>query len=454
MADDPRNPYRLHPDSVRKPPERFFSILKRIGPGLILTSTIVGSGELVATTVLGAEQGYALLWLILVSCVVKIVVQNELGRYAIGTGETTLWAFDKLPGPRWRVSWVVWLWFLVVLLGLFSIGGMLGGVSEVLNTLIPGVSFNAWLWFLNLFTIALLVVGRYSLIERVAIAMVVTFTLLTVGCAYLLSKDPQYFTWARVLEGLSFQPPQGGMSTAVTVFGATGVGAIELIAYPYWCIEKGYARFTGIRERSQGWKARADGWIKVMGTDVLSACVIYTFATVAFYFLGAGVLSGMGLVPKGPDMVRTLSHMFTETLGNWSFYLFLIGSMAVLYSTVFSGIAALSRMLADFAGMLGLYRKDDYAARLRAIRLLVVGLPLIPTLLFLYVQEPVVMIKVSGISQALLLPGIGFAILYLGKTYLPREIAPKNWITAALWGSTLVMAFLMGYSVVLAVLRW
>ncbi|MDE2758390.1 MAG: Nramp family divalent metal transporter, partial [Acidobacteriota bacterium] len=152
MADDPRNPYRLHPDSVLRPPKRFFSILRHIGPGLILTSTIVGSGELIATTVLGAEQGYALLWLILVSCVVKIVVQNELGRYAIGTGETTLEAFDKLPGPRWRVSWVVWLWFLVVLLGLFSIGGMLGGISEVLNTLISGVSFNAWLWFLNLFT--------------------------------------------------------------------------------------------------------------------------------------------------------------------------------------------------------------------------------------------------------------------------------------------------------------
>ena len=60
--------------------------------------------------------------------------------------------------------------------------------------------------------------------------------------------------------------------------------------------------------------------------------------------------------------MRTLSHMFTQTLGNWSFYLFLIGSMAVLYATVFSRIAALSRMLADFAGMLGLYRKDDYAA--------------------------------------------------------------------------------------------
>jgi len=67
----------------------------------------VDSGELVATTVLGAEHGFRLLWLILVSCTIKTVVQNELGRYAIGTGETTLEAFDRVPGPRWRVSWVV-----------------------------------------------------------------------------------------------------------------------------------------------------------------------------------------------------------------------------------------------------------------------------------------------------------------------------------------------------------
>ena len=454
MLNIPQNPYRREPNYVLSPPKRFFSILRRIGPGLILTSTVVGSGELIATTVLGAENGYILLWLILVSCIIKIVVQNELGRYAIGTGETTLEAFDKLPGPRWRVSWVVWVWLLMVLLALFSIGGMLGGISEVLNTLFPGISFNTWLWILNIFTIGLLVVARYSLIERVAVAMVVTFTVLTIGCAYLLSQNPQYFSWASVVEGLSFHPPQGGMSTAVTVFGATGVGAFELIAYPYWCIEKGYSRFTGTSEKTQAWRIRAEGWIKVMGTDVLSSCVIYTFATVAFYFLGAGILSGLGLVPEGLNMVNTLSHMFTQTLGNWSFYLFLIGSMAVLYSTVFSGIAALSRMLADFAGMLGLYKKEDYAARLGVIRILVLVLPVIPTLLFLFVQEPVIMIKVSGISQALMLPGIGFGILYLSKNYLPREIAPKSWITAALWATTLIMALLMGYSVILTLLRW
>ena len=61
------NPYELRPEDIEAPPSTLGGILRRIGPGLILTSAVVGSGELIVTTVLGAENGYALLWLILVS---------------------------------------------------------------------------------------------------------------------------------------------------------------------------------------------------------------------------------------------------------------------------------------------------------------------------------------------------------------------------------------------------
>ena len=53
-----------------------------------------------------------------------------------------------------------------------------------------------------------------------------------------------------LLDGLAFHPPSGGLVTAVATFGITGVGASELVMYPYWCIEKGYARFTGRLENS------------------------------------------------------------------------------------------------------------------------------------------------------------------------------------------------------------
>src|SRR6185295_10667785 len=88
-----RDPYRFHADEVANPPRTFGAIFKKSGPGMILAASIVGSGELIATTTLGAEVGYALLWLIILSCVVKPAVQSEIGRYVIATGETGAEAF-------------------------------------------------------------------------------------------------------------------------------------------------------------------------------------------------------------------------------------------------------------------------------------------------------------------------------------------------------------------------
>ena len=138
--------------------------------------------------------------------------------------------------------------------------------------------------------------------------------------------------------------PQG-LATAVAVFGITGVGASELFMYPYWCVEKGYARFAGPREDTPRLAARARaGWIRVMHVDILVlAWSIYTLATVAFYLLGAGVLHGMGLVPAARDMIPVLSNIYTQTLGPWALWLFYAGAIATLYGTIFASTAAQSR---------------------------------------------------------------------------------------------------------------
>ena len=354
-ATSSQDPYQLRPEDIETPPIRFAAIFRRIGPGLILASSIVGSGELIATTVLGAENGYTLLWFIIVSCLIKIVVQNELGRYAIGTGETTLEAFNRVPGPRLGVSWVVWLWVLMISMTLMQVGGMMGGISEILHDLVPAIPVAGWVWIVAAGTSVLLIAGRYSLVERVAMGLVVSFTVLTVSCAFLLFKRPEFFSWDALLGGFMFSMPQGGFVTAVAAFGITGVGATELVMYPYWCIEKGYARFAGKRDDTPAWRQRAFGWIKVMGVDVLNSMVIYTFATIAFYLLGAGILNGMGLMPQGSEMVKVLSNMYTETLGHWSLYLFLVGAFAVFYSTLFASTAAHCRMVPDFLAMLGVF---------------------------------------------------------------------------------------------------
>ncbi len=441
------DPYQLLPEHVEDPPRKFGDIFRQIGPGLILASSIVGSGELVATTVLGAESGYTLLWLILVSCTIKVAVQNEIGRYTIGTGETSLEAFNRVPGPRWRASWVVWVWFVGVVMSMFSAGGIMGAIAEVLNTMVPAIPVNAWVWIVNIATVILLVVGRYALIEKVAVSLVVIFTALTVSAAVLLSKSPEYFSWASVLDGLSFHLPQAGLVTAVTVFGLTGANANDLIQYSYWCTEKGYARFAGPRDDTDAWRWRARGWIRVMGVDVLSSMVVYTFATVAFYFLGAGILHGMGIIPQGSEVVAQLSSMYTQSLGDWSFYPFMMGAFAVFYSSLFAGTAAFSLGVADFMGMLGAYDKRNYRARLRVTHIAVVVLLFLPTVLFLFFQKPVLLVKIGGVAQALMLPMVGFSTVYLRYAHLPKAVLPKGWLTLALWVTSAVMLVMMGYSV-------
>ncbi|MEZ5364829.1 MAG: Nramp family divalent metal transporter [Bryobacterales bacterium] len=447
------NPYELPPEAIEEPPRGWAAMLRRIGPGLILAATVVGSGELVATTVLGAESGYTLLWLILLSCAVKVVVQHEIGRYAIGTGETTLEAFDRVPGPRAKVSWLIWMWLAMVGSLFFSIGGMLGALGEIFSMALPSVSAHFWPPVISAVTLALLYFGRYNLIEKASFVLVGLLTAMTVAGAVLLLRRPDLFSWGEVAQGLRFQFPEGGLSTALTVFGATGVGAAELASYPYWCIEKGYARFVGPREQTPAWKARAEGWLRVLSLDVVASFVVYTFATVAFFLLGAGVLHAMGQTPSGPETIQALAHMYTDVLGPWSLPLFLAGAIAVLYSTVFALTAAYSRLAADFVGMLGFYDRHDYAKRLACTRAMTALFLIAPCFTFYFVREPVVMVKVSGIVQAVLLPAMGFGVLYLVSKRLPAAIRPPRWLRGALWATSAIMLAVVAVSLTLQAIR-
>ena len=63
--------------------------------------------------------------------------------------------------------------------------------------------------------------GTLSLPMEIAISL----TLLTLLSALLLTQNPQYFAWSDLWSGLQFRLPGAGLSTAVAVFGSTGVGA-------------------------------------------------------------------------------------------------------------------------------------------------------------------------------------------------------------------------------------
>ena len=443
------DPYQLRPGDIREPPATLRGILQQTGPGMILAASIVGSGELIATTTLGAQVGYAALWIIILSCIIKVVVQAEWGRYTIATGETGLESFNRIPGPRLRVNWVLWLWAVMVLTTAMQVGAMYGGISQVLNLLMPAVPVPVWLAVLLALTLALLLGGAYERIERLAMIKVALFTLLTCLAALVLVRMPQYFSWQEVLDGLKFELPGAGVSTALAVFGITGVGGTELFMYPYWCVEKGYARFAGRRADGGDWERRARGWIHVMHVDVVASMIVYTAATIAFYLLGAGVLHGMGIVPAASDMIKVLSNVYTQTLGGWALGPFYAGAIVTLYGTIFASTAAHSRMYADLCRIMGFYDREDYARRVRFRRAFVVLLSVVPVLLFLRFASPVKMVVASGIAQALMLPVIAIGTLYLRRRHLPAQMAPASWVTGALWTAAAVITCVTVYSLLL-----
>lgn len=421
-------------------PTRLLSTLRFVGPGLILTAGIVGTGELVLTPRVAAEHGFSLLWLIVLGCMVKVFVQIEFGRQAVAKGVTTLQALDSLPGPRARASWIMWIWLPVYVATISVIGGILGGTAEVMR--MAGVNLPVPVLIIGLGGVCsvLIGLGRYAFIEIACTVMVAVFILATGIALVLLQGTPFRITGANLVEGFSFRLPDN-FSSVFATFGVIGVGAAELIFYPYWCLEKGYARRVGSRSDGQAvWLARARGWLRVMRVDAWCSMAVYTSTTAGFYLLGAAVLHAKGLSVSNADMIPTLAHMYMETFGPMGFWVFIGGAVATLYSTAFAATASNARLLADALGIFGLAKKDDPIAFQTRVRWAAIGLPIYGVVVYLIWPQPVTLILINGIGQAILLPFLGGAAVYFYYRRLDPELKSGRVWAAMLWTSAASLA--------------
>jgi manganese transport protein len=421
-------------------------MLRHLGPGLIITAAIVGSGELIVTPKLGADVGFSLLWFIVLGCMVKVLVQVELGRFAVSRGVTTLEAMNLIPGPRLRVSWLLWLWLVMYVALVFQVAGIVGGVAQVFSIGGARLPNQFWAVLVAVSCAALLMSGRYRLVQGISTIMVAAFTICTVVALGAVQWTPFRITAADLRDGLSFQMPSS-FTTAFAAFGVIGVGASELIYYPYWCLEKGYARNVGPFEGTAAWIERARGWLRVMQVDAWFSMVVYTGATVAFYLLGAAVLHGKGLSVTDADMIPTLSHMYLESFGRWGLWIFLIGAFHVLYSTVFVATASNARLFADAAQLFGFVRYADDEDRVRMVRIGSVLLPFASLAIYLVWGAPVSLVFVGALAQGLMLPFLGFAAIWF-RSQTDPELRPGNIWTTFLWIAALAMAAAGIYQVV------
>jgi hypothetical protein len=275
--------------------------------------------------------------------------------------------------------------------------------------------------------------------------LVSVFSISIILCGILLQWTDYAVGWSDIVEGFQFtvDVQQGGDSAWVlgmAIIGAVGLSSTELVYYPYWCVEKGYARFTGPNDATPEWEARAKGWIRVMQLDCYVAFCIYTLTTLAFYFLGAAVLSE-GEAPAQGDLIKELSLMYTETLGAWAYYVFIGCSILVLFSTLFVSIASYGRLVPDGLGIFKLIKFDTEAERRKWIRVFVIGSAVLFAAASQLPGKVEILIALGLIPVTLMLPLMCFTALYVRFKKLDPRLRPSKLLDIWLLAScTLIIA--------------
>jgi len=399
----------------RPAPTSILGKLRNIGPGVVVSGSVVGSGELLVTTRMGAEVGFIFLWGVIFASVIKYFIQLELGRQCLLNDETTVASLNRIPGFRIRgVSWLAWLCVIGYASVFISLIGILGSVGGLLSSVFSSVPYQVWCVIVFMLVAALLWRGIYEEFEKMVTVLVAFFSLVVIGSLIFLQDTNYAFSSLDLMSGFTFEIPKQGAFVALALMGSVGATAVELFMYPYWLREKGYPGFIGPNDGTPEWKARYRGWMQVLATDAGVCTAIALIITCAYYILGASVLSRLEVVPSGVGVVDQVSLIFTETLGPAAKGIFMVGAFCTLFSTLLVFAASSGRIGADFLHLIGVdfAKKEEDCKKLS--RTLQTAFPAFWLLVILiWSQTPFFFVLLGQNSNSILLLPIAYGVLYL-----------------------------------------
>jgi len=316
-----------------------------------------------------------------------------------------------------------------------------GAVAEAGHLMLPMLSVEAWVLTACFVTWFILYLGTYQTLEKILLGMVFFFSVVTLIIAISMQSTPYAISSQQLLTGLSFTFPFEHAALALAVFGFTGISYGEIMAYTYWCLEKGYAQHNNEPKEVKA-------WIKVMQTDVWATVFFVTIGTLPFFLLGAAVLNTLGLYPPpGGDIIQTLLNMFTTILGTWAKWFFIPLAFFVLFSTMLSGTAAFTRTISDYLISMGLVAEKENT-RSSLIKITAFVIPLFSAIAYFLLPNPITLLLIAGIWAALGLPIINIGALYL-TSKLTKDLQPKPITKKILWGTLILqlsMAMLILFS--------
>src|SRR5687768_11485439 len=94
----PDVPPALEPHRIADMPERTLPFWKLTGPSAVLVGLAIGGGELVIWPRMTAQHGASMVWAAALGVIFQLLINIEVGRWAISTGESMYTGFTRV----WR----------------------------------------------------------------------------------------------------------------------------------------------------------------------------------------------------------------------------------------------------------------------------------------------------------------------------------------------------------------
>jgi Mn2+/Fe2+ NRAMP family transporter len=420
-----------------------WEILLAFGPGMIWASMSIGGGELVLIPRVGSVFGMLVLWMPLLAIALKYFMVNEIGRWTVLTGRSISDGFALLPGPRRWLNWVILV--VAFYLGAVHIGGLVAMVGAITYNMVPVLPPFGWSLILMLSFIALTWTGKYAPLELV---MKVVTAVLVISAVIIAAM---FFPGiGEVLRGFTFRIPGATPDWAVSQFKISqnplaeilpamafaGAGAINSLWYSDWLLGKGFGlartyegdkpglNLEELKTLEPGTLERVAGWYRTMFHDNLWAGNFLTILVTAAFMINAIViLHPQKLAPAGTGFILTLSKTYTETLGPWAYWLFMIGAWAVIYGTMatcYDGYARLiNRTILICLPRWEGYKRLDATWRYRIW--ILYGTACNFVLVYLLAAVPVTFLQAAAwVEGTFLLPVVALSIAYLTSAVMPR----------------------------------
>jgi Mn2+/Fe2+ NRAMP family transporter len=388
--------------------------LADLGPGLLLAATGIGVGDMVSSTIAGAEYGLTLLWALAVGVVIKFTITEGAARWQLDTRTTLMEGWrDSLP----RIVPLLFFGYFVIW-SYFVSSALVAASALVPAAVFPRVPLAVWGAVHAVAAFTMVYIGRYDRF----LAVIKWFIGLKFGAvigATLLIAFWSGANWSGFGAKSSFST-----AYALSVIGGVG-GTVTLLSYGYWMREAGWSG----RERLS--TARAD--LTVSFALVVVFCFSMTFLSTQINWTGH-------VLDEGPRLCLLLADRIGQEIGPLGRNVFLVGFWGTAFSSVLGVWHGVPFLFDDWIH--GWRGEQPAGQQGRAYRSWAAYLTL-ASISALVIQRPVWLVFVYTLVGSLFFPFVISTLLWLNNSQrLTRESRYGVLANMVLIGALLVYLYL------------